>query len=178
MTSEQTSSSNLLKPTLIAAIIATITLILFILPAEYNIDPTGLGEKIGLTILAKQNVTLKSPATSVKAESTDEVHNDIVDVIVPAGKGVEYKFQLNAQQTMKYQWQTNGESLYLDLHGEPEGDTTGYYESYTIAPANEMSGQFTAPFAGIHGWYWRNDTKQDIKVTLTTSGPYQVVGLK
>ena len=178
MSNQQISSSSLLKTTLIAVIIAAITLVLFILPAEYNIDPTGLGEKIGLTILAKQNVAQKNTAMATKAESTDKVHNDTVEVIVPAGKGVEYKFQLNAQQTMKYQWQTNDESLYLDLHGEPEGDTTGYYESYTIATSNEMSGQFTAPFAGIHGWYWRNDTKQDIKVTLTTSGPYQVVGLK
>jgi len=176
MTSAQSSSSNLLKPTLIAAIIAAITLVLFILPAEYNIDPTGLGEKIGLTILA--NNATQSKTTIAATESKDESRNDTVEVIVPAGRGIEYKFQLGTQQTMKYQWQTDGENLHLDLHGEPEGDTTGYFESYTIASAKEMSGQFTTPFTGVHGWYWRNDTKQDIKVTLTTSGTYQVLGLK
>ncbi len=40
---------------------------------------------------------------------------------------------------MKYQWQTTDSSpLFFDLHGEPEGDTTGYYESYTIATSHEM----------------------------------------
>jgi hypothetical protein len=162
---------------LIAVFIAVITLVVFILPAEYNIDPTGLGEKIGLTILAK-NLSQKSPVIAVNGQNSVEERSDTVEVIVPAGRGVEYKFQLDSQQTMKYKWQTTGEPLFLDLHGEPEGDTTGYYESYTIANAHEMSGQFTAPFAGIHGWYWKNETKQDITVTLTTSGPYQVVGLK
>jgi len=177
MTNEHAPSSSLLKPTLIALFIAIITLVVFILPAEYNIDPTGLGEKIGLTILAT-SLNQKDPIIVSNEQKAVADRNDTVEVIVPAGKGVEYKFQLNSQQTMKYKWKTTGESLFLDLHGEPEGDTTGYYESYTIATAHEMSGQFTAPFNGIHGWYWKNKSGHDITVTLTTSGPYQVVGLK
>jgi len=159
------------RSTIFAFVLAIIILTLFILPAEYNIDPTGFGEKIGLTILAKPNVTANESA-SINSRK------DVVEVIVPAGKGVEYKFQLNQFKKMTYQWQTDGASLYLDLHGEPAGDTTGYYESYTIATAKEMSGQFNAPFDGIHGWYWKNTTDEDIKVTLTTEGHYKVVGLK
>jgi hypothetical protein len=177
MTNEHIPSSSLLKPTLIAVIIAVVSLVVFILPAEYNIDPTGLGEKIGLTILAT-SLSQKAPAIVANKQITEVERNDTVEVIVPAGKGVEYKFQLDNQQTMKYTWKTSGENLFLDLHGEPKGDTTGYYESYTIATAHEMSGQFTAPFSGIHGWYWKNKSEQDITVTLTTSGSYQVVGLK
>ncbi len=30
----------------------------------------------------------------------------------------------------------------------------------------------TAPFTGIHGWYWENAGKGDLTITLTTSGFY------
>jgi hypothetical protein len=181
-----TNQASLLKPTLASIILAIFVLILFILPAEYNVDPTGIGHKLGLTQLAttaqaettnqaKKNKTIGNQS---QGPSTETVFEDTVEVIVPAHKGIEYKFYLKEHQTMTYQWQTNGSELYLDLHGEPEGDTTGYYESYTIATATQMSGQFTAPFAGIHGWYWKNTSDNDIKVNLTSKGPYKVVGLK
>ena len=41
------------------------------------------------------------------------------------------------QRQNDHEWLTDGES-YFDLHGEPEGDTTGYFESYAIATTNEM----------------------------------------
>ena len=56
---------------------------------------------------------------------------------VPAGRGIEYKFYMK-QHEMTYEWLTDGAPLYFDLHGEPEGDTTGYFESYHIAATNEM----------------------------------------
>ena len=176
MNSEQhrtNATVSLAKSTIIAFVLAIIILTLFILPAEYNIDPTGFGEQIGLTVLAKPNVNV-----SDKNNSSIKSRQDLVEVIVPAGKGVEYKFQLSQFHKMTYKWHTDGANLYLDLHGEPAGDTTGYYESYTIATAKEMSGQFNAPFDGIHGWYWKNKSDEDIKVTLTTEGQYSVVGLK
>ena len=169
------AQSSLLKSAGIALVLASAVLVLFILPAEYNIDPTGIGERIGLTVLAQASV---SDSAKVAGNENNNKQKDTVEVLVPAGKGVEYKFQLKQYQKMTYQWQTDGASLYLDLHGEPTGDTTGYYESYTIATAKEMSGQFTTPFAGVHGWYWQNKTDKDIKITLTTEGAYLVVGLK
>jgi hypothetical protein len=38
----------------------------------------------------------------------------------------------------------------------------------------EASGTMTAPFSGIHGWYWENTTDQAITVTLTSSGYYNI----
>ena len=79
---------------------------------------------------------------------------------------------------MTFEWLNDGEALYIDLHGEPEGDTTGYLESYTIATSNELKGSFTAPFAGSHGWYWKNETDNPIAVQLLVKGQYEVIGLK
>ena len=79
---------------------------------------------------------------------------------------------------MEYVWITDGEPLYFDLHGEPEGDTTGYFESYAIATLAEMKGSFTAPFTGVHGWYWKNNSDSPVAVQLIVKGEYAEHGLK
>ena len=33
-------------------------------------------------------------------------------------------------------------------------------------------GSFAAPFAGIHGWYWKNRTEGKVTIKLTTTGFY------
>jgi hypothetical protein len=37
-----------------------------------------------------------------------------------------------------------------------------------------MAGTFTAPFEGKHGWYFRNESKQAIVVTLRLKGQYEL----
>lgn len=46
------TSAKLVKATLAAAIVGGILLITTVLPAEYGIDPTGIGGKLGLGVLA------------------------------------------------------------------------------------------------------------------------------
>jgi hypothetical protein len=99
-------------------------------------------------------------------------------VTVPAGKGIEYKFQMAQYEKMTYEWITDGEPLYFDLHGEPQGDTTGYFESYAIATLSAMKGSFTSPFAGSHGWYWKNNSDKPVAIQLIVEGQYEVIGLK
>lgn len=161
----------LLKSSVIALIIAMVVLVSIILPAEYNIDPTGVGEKLGLTALA-------SPVINSAVNTEFKQSSDNVDVIIPAGRGVEFKFAMQKFQKMTYKWQTDGEPLYFDLHGEPEGDTTGYFESYAIASLTEMKGSFTAPFSGSHGWYWQNKSSKPVSVKLNVKGEYAIIGFK
>ena len=119
------------------------------MPAEHNIDPTGIVHKLGLTVLATTSAT-ETPTKSQQIE-TDEYQ--VIEVLAPAGRGVEYKFSMQQYDKMTYEWLTDGVSLFFDLYGEPHGDTSGYFESYAIATLSEMKGSFTAPFAGSHGWY-------------------------
>jgi hypothetical protein len=173
------SNKALVKSTIIAVAIAGLVLISFILPAEYNIDPTGVGTKLGLTALANPVATLEVKAKpSAESSATQQQAADVIEVVVPAGRGVEYKFAMTQFNKMEYQWQTDGTALFFDLHGEPEGDTTGYYESYAIATLTEMKGSFTTPFTGIHGWYWKNTSDKPVVVKLNVSGEYTIVGLK
>jgi hypothetical protein len=171
------STATLVKVTLIAALIAAILLVTAILPAEYNIDPTGLGEKMGLTELAPKKKTLVSRKPPQKS-SKDGFMSDRVEVIIPAGKGQEYKFHLLKGSRMLYSWDSMGIPLYFDFHGEPDGDTTGYFESYTESTASEVKGSFKAPFDGSHGWYWENKTDAPVSVILSTQGQYEIIGLK
>ncbi|EWH05430.1 hypothetical protein AT00_14325 [Pseudoalteromonas lipolytica SCSIO 04301] len=171
------SLKTLIIASVSSTVVAAIALVTLILPAEYNIDPTGIGHKLGLTSIAIAAETDAQPSQSPTGnKGTDEFQ--IIEVIVPAGRGVEYKFAMPQHAKMTYEWLTEGEPLYFDLHGEPEGDTTGYFESYTIATSNEMKGSFTAPFAGSHGWYWKNKTDNPIAVQLLVKGEYEVIGLK
>ncbi len=165
------SKMALAKASLIAAMIAAITLVCVILPAEYNIDPTGVGKAIGLTQLANPDA-----ASAINSHATGE-QSDSVTLVIPPGKGMEYKFYLNQYANMQYQWMsTSGDRVYFDFHGEPEGDTTGYFESYTESISSEVKGSMTAPFAGSHGWYWRNDSLTPVQIILTTSGNYTLIG--
>jgi len=161
---------SLIKATAISLAIAAITLVLFILPAEYNIDPTGIGQKLGLTVFNKVEKTVE--------DSPINKEQDSVILTVPAGKGIEYKLAMEKFSKATYEWVTDGELVYVDLHGEPKGDTTGYFESFTIATVKEMKGSFTAPFEGSHGWYWKNNTTEDIQIQLTFNGEYTIEGLK
>lgn len=169
-------ASTLVKALVGAIVLATIIFVTLVLPAEYNTDPTGVGKLLGLTVLTPETTEQVNEQTSEQpTEQTPQ--GDEATIVVPANRGVEYKFQMVKHAQMTYEWVTDGEPLYFDFHGEPKGDTTGYFESYTITTAAEVKGSMTMPFDGIHGWYWKNTSNKTVTVTLKTKGDYKVVGL-
>tara|TARA_R110000787_G_scaffold183246_3_gene295248 strand:+ start:858 stop:1394 length:537 start_codon:yes stop_codon:yes gene_type:complete len=169
------STRTLIKAASIAILVAIALLITCILPAEYNIDPTGIGKALGLTAIAQ--AAEKSPTLVVeRGKQSDELRTDKVEIVIPAGKGLEYKLYMEKYAHVEYQWQTDGGALYFDFHGEPAGDTTGYFESFSITTSNEMKGSLTTPFKGLHGWYWKNKTQQAVTVSLSMKGYYTIKG--
>lgn len=168
------SAATLAKASIVATALAVIVLITVILPAEYNIDPTGLGGKLGLTVFSATTAV----ATDEEPLPGGDQSSHLIELMVPSGEGIEYKFRMSRSGKMTYEWVSDGQPLDLDLHGEPEGDSTGYFESYVVATANEMKGSFTAPFDGSHGWYWKNNTDEDVAVLLKVKGQFEVIGLK
>ncbi len=168
----------LIKYTMFSLVFAAVTLFTIILPAEYNIDPSGIGHKLGLTVFHKVKAETSIPLSSQETSEKSNGATETIEVIVPAGRGVEYKFIMAQYQKLEYEWITDSTALYFDLHGEPEGDTTGYFESYAIATLGEMKGSFIAPFAGSHGWYWKNTSDSPVTVQLIVKGEYTKHGLK
>ena len=169
------STPNLLKALVVSALIALAVFVTIVLPAEFGVDITGVGSMLGLNALRVEDTNTEF--ITRPAEGDLVFRQDEVEILVPANDGLEYKFFLYIHSNISYEWNSTS-SLYFDIHGEPEGDTTGYFESYAAATVDEMSGSVTLPFTGSHGWYWRNDTDEDITISLKTLGNYDVIGLK
>lgn len=62
--SELPSSRALLRSTAIAAAVAVLLLVTVVLPAEYAIDPTGIGRVLGLTEMGEIKVALAEEAAA------------------------------------------------------------------------------------------------------------------
>ncbi|MRX27136.1 hypothetical protein [Kangiella sp. HZ709] len=181
-TTDTLSRKGLLKAIIIAIMLSIVLLVTMILPAEYNIDPLGIGKRLGLTELADigepstvSNAN-KQKANNQEGDQTGFQSNEIRLEVDP-GSGLEYKFYLEQYQSLTYQWTVNQGEIYFDFHGEPANDDSGYFESYTIASASQSEGTITVPFAGTHGWYFKNNGERKIVITLKTQGVYQLRGL-
>jgi len=96
------STRTLFKATAYALLIAGIILVTTILPVEYNIDPTGIGKALGLAGMHEQPTSVTKTEKSDQPLSDESVkyRTDTATILVPAGSGVEYKFQLDKAITL------------------------------------------------------------------------------
>jgi hypothetical protein len=163
----ETNSTRILLATLAAFVIAALILAAIILPAEFNKDPLGVGQRLGI-------LGLSTPATS----NVETVHKEKIDYredavsfqLLPF-EFVEYKYQLNEGSALLYNWASTN-TVSFEFHGEPEGGPEGFAESYNLGEGNHGTGTFTAPFNGIHGWFWANRSSDTVTVKLNTAGFY------
>jgi hypothetical protein len=143
---------------------AGLILVMFVLPAEYGIDPLGTGAR---TATDGATATIVVPQDRAFKQET-------VEFTIAAREGMEYKYRLDKGEALLYSWKTTGPVNY-EFHAEPDGAPRGYAQTYEkVDRKSEASGTLTAPFPGIHGWYWENTTDQEITVTLTTAGYYNL----
>ena len=150
---------------------AALALVLFVLPAEYDIDPTGAGELMGIKGMAGYSVAALSKQSGI-------YHRDSVTFPLAPFESVEYKYALEQGQSMVFTWQGMSASndpqteLIFDMHSEEKGTDPEDSVTFDIGRAGSAHGSFVAPFDGIHGWYWENRTGEDIVVKLVTTGFY------
>jgi hypothetical protein len=84
---------------------------------------------------------------------------------------VEYKYHLEQGATMLFSWKATGDVI-QDFHGSPDGASSNEEQSFDKRPRRQADGSFSAPFAGIHGWYWENPGGDTVTVRVTTAGFY------
>jgi hypothetical protein len=87
------SKATLVKYTLVSLIFSAITLLTIILPAKYNIDPTGIGQTLGLTVFHDVKLDTTPLLESGKLQEKIKPAIEAIEIIVPALSGVEYKFR-------------------------------------------------------------------------------------
>lgn len=176
--SAQPSVASLVKALAIASAIAAALLVLVVLPAERNIDLTGFGNAIGLTALSAPTPADSTETPTIEPEAGGTATEERTVVDVPPGKGLEYKFGMRAGAKLEYAWELDTGEVFYDFHGELKGAAKDVFESYASGDASGVKGTLTAPFEGTHGWYWKNHGTEPVKITLVTSGAYDVLGLK
>lgn len=70
---EVPSTAKLIKSTILAAVTAGVLLVTVVMPAEYGIDPTGIGNAIGLKRMGEIKVSLAEEAAKDAAKDAQNV---------------------------------------------------------------------------------------------------------
>ncbi|MDE0193872.1 MAG: hypothetical protein OXQ90_21175 [Gammaproteobacteria bacterium] len=153
---------RVLLATVSALVVATVAFVAFILPAEFGIDPTGVGRALGLTGLGG------SPPQDLHRTDTRLVQ-DFREFELAPFESVELKYDLAADDGFVYAWRATGEVVF-DIHAEPEGAAPGVAESFAQGRDTADAGTYVARFAGIHGWFWENRGATTVTVRVRTTG--------
>lgn len=186
------STAKLIKSTIIAAIAASILLVAVVMPAEYGIDPTGVGKVIGLKKMGEIKTSLAEEAAADKAktlavntqtepleaevvtsapEPTQPTLNHEMQVTLAPDEGTEIKVTMVEGSKVQYSWQTDGGKANFDVHADSKKLKIDYH-SYSKGAEQKSEGVIEAAFDGNHGWFWRNRTAAPMTITLQTNGEY------
>jgi hypothetical protein len=180
------STAKLIKSTIIAAVVAVVLLVTVVMPAEYGIDPTGIGNAIGLKRMGEIKVSLAEEAAADQrmdesAALTEVVEATVLDtapsqtetmqVTLAPDEGTEIKVAMAKGATVNYQWSTDGGNANFDAHADSRKLNINYH-SYEKGSESEKQGTLIAAFDGSHGWFWRNRTAQTMTITLEVSGAF------
>lgn len=160
------SSRQLVLGFAAAVLIAGAVLVVAVLPAEFGIDPLGIGRALGLQELAD--------ASEGPLEAQTVAHRaDTVEFILGPFQSLEYKYRLAEASSMIYSWQATGALVY-DMHADPDNmEGEEYVESFDKGTAASSMGTYHAPFSGIHGWFWENRTFEEVVLRLHSAGFYE-----
>ncbi|MDO3380264.1 transmembrane anchor protein [Geoalkalibacter halelectricus] len=191
---ELPTTGRLLRSTVVAALIAAVLLVTTILPAEYGIDPTGVGRALGLTHMGEIKVSLAAEAVASASEPAPAIQTPPVTVeqttepaaSVPSGQehtmtvtlkpgqAAEIKLAMRKDARVLFEWISAGGPVNFDTHGDPVGAPKDFYHGYDKGKNQRgQSGELQAAFDGTHGWFWRNRSNAEVTITLKTSGEYE-----
>lgn len=150
-----------------ALIVAAVVLAGAVLPAEFGIDPLGTGKASGLLALYDADVNPPKPSPAA-APRPRHYRVDSRRLSLGPGQSFEFKYQLEQGAGMVYDWRADA-PLKSEFHGEPF-DRALKVQSYEKREGNSGSGTLTAPFTGIHGWFWENAGSAPATITLDCAG--------
>jgi hypothetical protein len=187
--------TNLLRNVVIAAAVAAVLLLLFVLPAEYGIDATGVGRALGLTELAAPTRTIEIrdvisgneqlkevtlPATgdpvplpnpAVYQDEAAAPATRTLQITIPPEKETEIKVVMQTGKSIVFSWQTDMGSVYVDYHGHDPSMGNDFWVRYKEQQEGTgNNGSLVAPFSGEHGWFWLNYNEFPVTITLTVTG--------
>ena len=187
------TKAQLRRSSIIAGIGAVVIGVAVYMPAELGQDPTGVGSILGLTEMGEIKQQLAAEAAADEAlhgaDDSSSLINDIFGLFVGAahaqeawqdtitftlepGDYTEIKATMEEGETLFYSWSSEGGRVNFDLHAHAGGQDVTYEKG---RGQTEGEGSFETPFAGDHGWFWRNRDDEAITVTLQLRGDYSAI---
>lgn len=190
------TKAQLFRSSVIAGVGAVALLVTVYLPAEYAIDPTGVGRVLGLTEMGEIKVQFAEEAEAdrlldeqraqdqsssvldavfglfVGTAHAQETWQDEVTFTLEPGATAEIKMTMEAGNVVDYAWTATGGRVNFDLHAHSGGESIDYERG---AGQTAGEGSIEAPFAGDHGWFWRNRDSTPITMTIQLRGEYSDV---
>lgn len=186
------TKAQLRRSSIIAGIGAIFIGVAVYMPAERGQDPTGIGTIIGLTEMGEIKQQLKAEAEAdtlrhnedqssltkgifglfVSSAHAQEAWQDTITFTLEPGEFTEIKAKMEKGATLFYEWASEGGRINFDLHAHAGGQNVTYR---TGRGQTEGQGSFETPFAGDHGWFWRNRDDQAVTVTLQLRGDYNAI---
>ena len=167
---------QLVRAIAIALLVATVILLVAVLPAEYGLDPTGLGRRVGLVRPPTPAIDMTIPVSAEAAATVTKYdapfRTDEMTLTLKPGEGAEIKATMKTGDSYVFTWTVEGGAVEFDMHGEKPDGTGGEASYWKGEDARSAHGTFHAPFDGRHGWFWQNLTWEPVTVTLRTSGFY------
>jgi hypothetical protein len=188
---------RLLRSVALALAGALLILVMIVLPAEYSVDPTGVGGLLGLTALSKPSRTIQIkdviggnerfreievpdarepiplPNPAVFQGNSAPPRSDTKTIRLQPGEATEIKAMLETSQVVVYAWQVAGGEVYTDFHGhEPDAGDDAWVRYEEQQSGQRGNGSLVAPFSGEHGWYWLNISEQPVDIVLNVGGYY------
>jgi hypothetical protein len=181
----------------VALAVAAVVLVVAVLPAEYGVDPTGIGRALGLTELnapATRTIEVRDvlggnervreveipafnepvplPNPAVHQAEDRPIQTRTLTITLGVDQQTEIKTVLRESKVITYTWKTDGGLVYCDLHGHDPAAGQDFFVRYREDQegATEATGSLVAPFAGEHGWYWLNLHDGPVTITLTVTG--------
>jgi hypothetical protein len=183
-------TGRLLALTAGGLVVATLAVFGAILPAEFNLDPLGIGKATGLSRLwAPPEVAFdasKAGTGPLAREYEIGFRSDTIEIPLrdgddqTRGNELEYKVRMKKDATLIYEWSVadieNPEEFYFDFHGHTvvEGQEM-VVATYKQATGTSAKGALTAPFDGVHGWFLQNQSAKAAVVKIRLSGFYELI---
>ena len=148
---------------------------LLFLMQMHGYEHTANADELVAKVQSKSKETVSNGIAELVSNNDAQLMpwKDSITITIPARGDKEYKLYINKGAAIGYSWKTDGEALFYDFHGEPSGDTTGYFESFEKNTASHADGSLMASFNGTHGWYWKNNGTSPVVITLRVKGEYQ-----
>jgi hypothetical protein len=127
---------------------------------------------VAVTLAAQQTVQPPPPTPDAFVAQEGLFKTDSMEFTLAPKEGMEYKYRLAKGAGLLFSWVATA-PVHVELHSEPEAGPKGYAETFDKHDSRESGhGNYVAPFAGIHGWYWENRTDRDVVVRIVSAGHY------